>query len=103
MTPYAFIPLFSMIISLSLGSLVYSKSPDNPINKIFSIFCIAVSYWAFTEFEYLKAADHGTAIFWFKTGFLWPFSIALMLHFALVYTKKITPRNSILRHPPADT
>ncbi len=45
------------------------------------------SYWAFGEFMTAQAATAEAAYFWVKVMFLWPFWIALLLHFTLVFTE----------------
>ncbi len=49
---------------------------------------MSISYWAFTDFMVLQAESTNTAYLWLKIGFLWPFSIALLFHFVLIFTEK---------------
>jgi len=52
------------------------------------LLCISLAYWAFTEFMYRQADTPDTAYLWIKANFLWYFSIAFLIHFALIYTEK---------------
>ena len=45
--PYAILPLTTSLIVLSLGILVFFKSTDTKINKIFLVWCISIFIWLF--------------------------------------------------------
>jgi PAS domain S-box-containing protein len=47
----------------------------------------ANAYWAFTEFMMRQSSTVENAYLWSKIGFLWPFSIALLVHFGFVFTE----------------
>jgi PAS domain S-box-containing protein len=87
-TIFALSSLFSSFICLVLGNFVYSLNRKKVINKVFGLMCISISYWAFTDFMVLQAANIETAYSWYKLGFLWPFTIALLFHFVLIFSGK---------------
>jgi PAS domain-containing protein len=86
MSPFALLSLLSTIAIVFLGNFVYYKDPTKQLNKTFMVFCISCAYWSFTEFAYRQAGDADTARLWFKLGSFWPFAIAILLHFVLVFT-----------------
>ncbi len=86
MNIFAFSSLISFCLCLLLGNFVYHLNKKNQINKIFMLMCVSISYWAFTDFMILQAESFAAAYSWFKIGFLWPFSVALLFHFSLLFT-----------------
>lgn len=91
----AFSSLVSSCLCFFLGSFVYHLNKKKWVNKIFMFMCLSISYWAFADFMILQAESVDTAYLWFKIGFLWPFSIALLFHFSLLFTEntKILSKN----------
>ncbi len=71
-----------------LGNFVYYKEPQNKINKLYMLSCMAGAYMTFSEFGYRQASDYRTALLWMKAGSFWTFSLPFLLHFVLVFTGK---------------
>ena len=88
MSVFALLSLLSAVIIVFVGNFVYYKDPKNQLNKIFLVFYVLCAYWAFTEFAYRQAGDYDTARLWLKTGSFWPFAMAILLHFVLVFTEQ---------------
>ena len=105
MSLFAWLSLLSAVVIILLGNFVYYRDPKHPLNKIFMVFCISSAYWSFTEFGYRQAGDYATARLWFKLGSFWPFGIAILLHFVLVFTgqwRRFGPRLAgVLLYGPA--
>ena len=84
---YAVFAIAATLICTFLALFVYFTNRKGALNRVF-IFAIAFgAYTAFTTFMVIQAENPQTAYFWNKTGFLWPFYLASILHFALVFTK----------------
>jgi PAS domain S-box-containing protein len=71
-----------------MGFYVLVFGSKRLINRVFFIFCLFVAYWAFVEYGLRQATTHEAAYFWAMANFLWPVTIALMLHFVLVFTER---------------
>jgi len=84
----ALLSLMSCCLCFFLGNFVYNLNKKKAINQIFLLMCFSISYWAFTDFMVNQADSIDTAFVWFKLGFLWPFTIALLFHFILIFSEK---------------
>jgi PAS domain S-box-containing protein len=78
---------FTSIASVILGVIVYFLNRKNLLNRIFALTLWFHAYWASTQFMMLVSTDSQAAYIWDKSGFLAPFSMALLLHFGLVFTE----------------
>ena len=88
MNIFALISLLSSGVSIFLGNFVLYQNPKSTLNRVFFICSLSLAYWSFTEFGYRQAETYETADFWLKTVSFWPFTIAFILHFILVFTEK---------------
>ena len=86
MNLYAWLSLSASIVTALLGITVYSLNRKKLLNKLFLLTAMAGLYWTFTEFMMWQSNNALAADFWNDLGFLWPFFVVLVLHFALVYT-----------------
>ncbi|MEF8849050.1 MAG: ATP-binding protein [Candidatus Thermoplasmatota archaeon] len=80
--------LAGALISLIIGLLVYCKGAKKEVKKIFLLFSITVFYWGITYYGLSTSSGYDVAYIWHKIGALWPFAIATLLHFALVFAGK---------------
>ncbi len=94
MNPYAFISLFSFIVTFFLGNFIYYKNPNNRLNKLIAILCFLVAYLSFVEFGLRQSETIVTAYFWLKATFLWPLLTPLLLTIIL----EVTKRNNLLKN-----
>ncbi|HEX3047805.1 MAG TPA: ATP-binding protein [Bacillota bacterium] len=105
MTIYSFLSLFSCVIIFILGDFVYHQNKRDRLNIIFTIYCICISCAAFGEFMYRQAESLQVATFWLKIASFWPFNLALLLHFTLLFTGRENllkrNRNYLLIYLPA--
>jgi two-component system sensor kinase FixL len=60
----------------------------SPKNRWFALFCLSLFIDAFAQFMYNQAESAGVALLWIKISGLFPFSVALGLHFTLVFSGK---------------
>jgi len=84
---YAFSSLFAATVTFALGIFVLAKDSEKPINRIFFLYCLTGSFWAFSEFGYRQAESYQVALFWFRaSSFALPV-IPLQVHFVLYFTE----------------
>jgi PAS domain S-box-containing protein len=88
MNIFVLLSLISSVILFFLGNWVYSLAKKETINKVFLFLCMALSFWAFTEFMGRQADSLDTAYFWLRASALWPLAIGLFVHFALVFSEE---------------
>ena len=88
MNIYALISLIAFMICFFLGNFIYHKNPKSRLNIMVGILCILVGFLAFIEFEYRYAYNYEIALFWLKVSSLWPFVPSILLHIAIIFTKK---------------
>jgi PAS domain-containing protein len=86
-------PLFAIatitagLVAIVLGIFVYAREPQEPVNKMFLYYCLLVAWYSFTRFGQLTASSAGSADMWIRLGGIWPFQIAVVLHFTLVVSQ----------------
>ncbi|MFC1999431.1 histidine kinase N-terminal 7TM domain-containing protein, partial [Chloroflexota bacterium] len=88
MNALALIYLLCSGICLLLASFVWARDSKSSVNRIFVVFCLAGTYWAFVDFGFRQSDTYETAAEWLKAFSFWPFAPALLLHFSLVFTEK---------------
>jgi len=86
MNVYAWLSLSASVVCLCLGITVYSFNRKSLLNKLFVLASIATFFYSFTSVMMWQAGSFESASFWNKMGSIWPFSEALVLNFALVFT-----------------
>jgi PAS domain S-box-containing protein len=104
MNVYTWLLLLSSIVSVSLGILVYFLNRKAWINRLFALLTFCTAYWAFTEFMMRQSSTVAEADLWNKAGFLWPFTVAILLQFSLVFTDNSWAKrrlSSLLIYSPA--
>ena len=84
---FAFSSLASSFLCFFLGTSVYYSNRKKEINQIFLLMCFSIFYWSFTNFMLIQAESLEAATMWAKMGFLWPFSIAFLFHFILIFSQ----------------
>src|SRR4030066_73090 len=96
MNIYVLLSLCASLASIWVGNYVYHLDKKKPLNKIFMLFSLTLSYWAFTEFMYRQASGSDVANFWLKISSLYPFALSFFIHFALFlcvgYHHKVTDK-----------
>jgi PAS domain S-box-containing protein len=92
------IALLSLIASISclfLGIIVYSFNRKSILSKIFLLTALAAFSYSFTTVMMWTATDFTSANFWNKMGTIWPFFVALVATFALVFTENKWIKNKL--------
>jgi PAS domain S-box-containing protein len=87
MNVYAWASLSASVATLALGTIVYALNKRNVLNKLFLHACLVGFCWTFTEFMMWQAPNTEAANFWSDMGSIWPFYVALVLHFTLLFTQ----------------
>jgi PAS domain S-box-containing protein len=88
MSVFALIPLLTAVASLLLGNFVYYLNPRNVVNRMFFFCCFVFTYLGFIEFAYCRAETYDAALFWMKLSLVWPFLLAFIFRFLLVFIEK---------------
>lgn len=88
---FSMLSLVASLVSLFMGGVVLLRNPRASLNRVFCLLCLSISYWAFIEFRLRLASDFAAADSLIQMLFIWPWTSAFALHFALIFTgqKKI--------------
>jgi two-component system NtrC family sensor kinase len=79
---FALSGLLTGITSLSLAIFVYAKSRGNSLNRIWSIFAIAVAIWGFGVYKIASTLDPSLALVWWRLAHIGVIGIpVLFFHF----------------------
>jgi len=92
---FIIISLLGSAATFYLGFSVFKRDVRNPLNLIFFLFCLSVTYICFFDYAYRQAYTYDEAFYWLNAWDLWIFSIPLELHFVLLLTGKRRLANSI--------
>ena len=95
MNIFAGLSLFASISCLFLGIIVYSFNKKSILNKIFLLTAIAAFVYSFTTVMMWTSTDFAGASLWNKMGTAWPFFVALVATFALVFTENKWMKNKL--------
>ena len=85
MIPLSEVFLLCSLLSLSVGVLLYGENPKHVVNRLVLLLSGVLFYWGFTQFEYTKATDVQTALFWIRLGAFWYLLPAVALDFVIIY------------------
>jgi two-component system, cell cycle sensor histidine kinase and response regulator CckA len=88
MNLWAFLSLLGFLFLLFSGIIVFSLNPRIKTNRLFMLVCLSFAYWSFAEYGYRQADTYDSALFWINASKFWPLSLAILLHFAMVFTEK---------------
>ena len=92
MSIFAIISITTAVTIAFWAGFIYSKNPKSKVHVLFFILSLTLVYWSFTEFITRQTDSAETAYIWLKLNFQWSFSLALLLHFVLVFTDYIKKR-----------
>ena len=95
MNIFAWFTLIASFTCLFLGIIVYSFNKKSILNKIFLLTALAAFFYAFTTVMMWTATDFANANFWNKMGTIWPFFVASVATFALVFTENKWIKNKL--------
>src|SRR5512133_3868409 len=88
--------LISATICFALACFVFSKNHKSAITIMFSLLCVAFSFWSFTQFQIRQAESADRVATWIAISGFWPITIPLLLHFILEFSKYI--RKKVFRY-----
>ncbi len=83
---YAMLHLLGFFIAIFLANYVYYQDTKERVNILFSLLSLFEGFVLFVEFELSSLISSDGISFWTKLHYLWIFTMALQLHFALVFT-----------------
>ena len=95
MNVFALLSLIASISCLFLGIIVYSFNRKSILNKIFLLTALAAFFYSFTTVMMWTSTNFASANFWNKMGTTWPFFVALVVTFALVFTESNWIKNKL--------
>jgi PAS domain S-box-containing protein len=75
------------MLCLGLAIIVYARNRKPVLNKIFFLTILTGFFYCFTVVMMWCSPNFETAFVWHKLGTIWPLFVALLFHFALVFTK----------------
>jgi PAS domain S-box-containing protein len=87
MNVFAALSLVASISCLLLGLIVFHFNRKSILNKIFLLTALSAFFYSFTTVMMWTANNYTNAAFWNKMGTVWPFFVALVATFALVFTE----------------
>ncbi len=100
----SWLSLFASISCLFLGIVVYSFNKKSILNKTFFLTSITAFVYGFTTVMMWTSTNFASADLWNKMGTIWPFLVALVLNFALIFTESNwikKKRNYLILYLPA--
>jgi len=92
MNIFAFLSLLSTIFITTIGIVVFLNSSRNSNTFLFLLLTIAVALLNLSQFQMRLASDSFEALIWSKLYSVWPFALAISVHF-------VTELNRNIRRP----
>ena len=86
MIAFAWFSLAACVICMALGTLVFSFNRKPILNKLFFLSILTGFFYSFTTVMMWLSDNPSSALLWHKAGTMWPFFVAIVLHFAIVFT-----------------
>jgi signal transduction histidine kinase len=92
-----FFALSGLINGLSatlLGVFVLTRRPESSLHRIYALFCLAISVWSYSYFQWLTAHDVNSAAFWARALMAGAIFIPITAfhHLVKLINKKISRR-----------
>ena len=91
MTLHNFLPLFALILNVSLAGITLFRNPESRLNRLFTYFVAGMAVWNFGVFMLRRSPDEATAVFWeivIHTGVI--ALPAFYYHFVLIFLESTT-------------
>ena len=89
MSALAIISLISFAVAVLMGTFAIRQDYKNIMNWVFLFYCLSAAYIALAELGSSIATSTENAAQWLKAGSLWPFVIAFLVHYGLLFTKSV--------------
>jgi signal transduction histidine kinase len=90
-TLHNFLPLFALILNVSLAGITLFRNPGSRLNRLFTYFVGGMAVWNFGVFMLRRSPDETTAFFWeivIHTGVI--ALPAFYYHFVLIFLESTT-------------
>jgi signal transduction histidine kinase len=90
-TLHNFLPLFALILNVSLAGITLFRNPESRLNRLFTYFVAGMAVWNFGVFMLRRSPDEATAVFWeivIHTGVI--ALPAFYYHFVLIFLESTT-------------
>lgn len=88
MNAYAFLPLAAFFANSILACYVLYKNPTDRLNKLYSLFAVALATWAIGDFLTFTSTTSETGLYWNHLTLIGAcLTVAFLLHFFLIFTK----------------
>jgi PAS domain S-box-containing protein len=80
--------IVNFVLASIFGLVVFYKNPRNKANILYMLFCFAVAYWDFVDFNIYLAKSYDATVFWAKLDFAaTTMGTAFLTHFMLEFSK----------------
>jgi len=89
MNPYSLLSLFSFVVALLLGVVVFISRSKDAVNRVFVFICGLLAYAAITELGFRLSPDSGQAAIWGHLGSFWYFLIPAVFHFSALFSNRL--------------
>jgi len=96
-TLHNFLPLFALILNVSLAGITLFRNPGSRLNRLFTYFVGGMAVWNFGVFMLRRSPDEATAVFWeivIHTGVI--ALPAFYYHFVLIFLESTTRHRTSL-------
>ena len=87
MSVYAALALLDAVTIFSIGNFVFYRNPRVVITRVVLLLGALTAAWSFAKFGYWQAESFEVAHFWIRAGATWPFAVASIMHFTLIFTE----------------
>ena len=88
--------MVSFVLAILMGIFALRQDSKQWLNRIFFLYCMAVAYLALAQFGCSLTTDSGAAAIWLKAGAFWPFIIAFLVHFSIIFNEKSQLHNKLI-------
>ena len=92
---FSMLDLVASIITVIMGTIILFWNPRASLNRVFAVLCFFIGYWAFMESQLRVSSSYDEAYMYIRLLFPFAITIALFVHFALIFTG----REKALRKP----
>ncbi|MBU1219580.1 response regulator [Myxococcota bacterium] len=84
------------ITALLLGIAVLIRNSKSKVNRLYFIISILLATQGFVDLHFTASPSIQSAAFWSKMSFIWPFILAGLFHFVLLFTSNRYSSNKFL-------
>jgi len=97
LTLHNLLPLFALLLNVSLAGITLVRNPESRLNRLFAYFVGGMAVWNFGVFMLRRSPDEATAIFWeivIHSGVV--VLPAFFYHFVLIFLESTTRHRTSL-------